>query len=88
MKAGEGPLALQATYWGEERDKKFRILVDGREIAREELLGAKPAQFFEIEYPIAPELTRGRRTITVRFEPVLGSRCGPVFGCRLIRASA
>lgn len=87
MKAGEGPLALQATYWGEERDKKFRILVDGREIAREELTGAKPAQFFEIVYPIAPELMRGKRTVSVRFEPLIGSRCGPVFGCRLLRAA-
>lgn len=87
LRAGEGPLALQATYWGEERNKKFRILVDGHEIAREELKGAKPAQFFETEYPGAPELTRGKRTVTVRFEPVPGSRCGPVFGCRLLRGA-
>ena len=43
MKANPGPLTLQATYWGEERDRRFKILVDGVVMASEQLSGAGPA---------------------------------------------
>jgi hypothetical protein len=83
-KVRPGPLILQATYWGEERNKLFDILIDGTKIATQALDGAHPGDFFEIDYPIPAELTRGKDKVTVRFQPANDTtRCGPVFGVRI-----
>ncbi|RYD41883.1 MAG: glycoside hydrolase family 127 protein, partial [Sphingomonadales bacterium] len=83
-KVRPGPLILQATYWGEERNKLFDILIDGTKIATQALDGGHPGEFFEIDYPIPAELTRGKDAVTVRFQPANDTtRCGPVFGIRI-----
>lgn len=83
-KVRPGPLILQATYWGEERNKLFDILIDGTKIATQALDGAHPGDFFEIDYPIPAELTRGKDKVVVRFQPANNTtRCGPVFGVRI-----
>jgi hypothetical protein len=84
-KVAEEPLVLKATYWGEERKRLFHILVDGKRIASETLGYSKPGEFVEIDYPIPMELLRGKKTVTVRFEPEPGSAAGPVFGCLIFR---
>jgi uncharacterized protein len=86
MKAHTGPLVLQATYWGEERDRRFVILVEGVEVASELLNGTGGAEFFERSYPIPEALTQGKPTLRVRFEPKGGFTAGPVFGIRLYAA--
>ena len=83
MKARPGPLTLQATYWGEERDRRFRILVDGGVVASEQLSGAGPSDFIERDYPIARALTNEKAVLRIRFEPETGFSAGPVFGLRL-----
>jgi len=84
MKTRPGPLVLQSTYWGEERNRRFDILVDGVVIAKERLNGEKPGEFFDRSYPIPPELTKGKSTIKVRFQPEQGVSAGPSFGVRLM----
>jgi uncharacterized protein len=81
-----GPLVLQATYWGEERNRRFRILLDGVLIATERLEANKPGEFFEQDYPIPAALTQGKQTVRVRFEPEERVSAGPVFGVRLFSA--
>jgi len=83
MKTRPGPLVLQATYWGEERNRRFRILVDGVVVAQERLTGERPGEFFERDYPVPPELTKGKSEVRVRFEPETGVSAGPSFGVRL-----
>lgn len=83
MKVRPGPLVLQATYWGDERKRKFFILVDGTRIATQTLETNKPGEFFDVDYPIPESLTRGKQSITVRFAPEEGKTAGPVFGVRL-----
>ncbi|OYX27636.1 MAG: hypothetical protein B7Z03_13425 [Hydrogenophilales bacterium 32-62-9] len=78
-----GPLVLQATYWGSEVNKNFYISIDGQRIAHQLLTGAKPGEFFEIDYAVPVELTKGKQKVRIRFEPAAMSRCGPVFGVRL-----
>jgi len=85
MKCGPGPLALQATYWGEERNRDFRISVDGERIAHVTLEGTHPGIFIERDYPVPERLTRGKSSVLVRFEPKRGHTAGPVFGVRLFR---
>ena len=88
MKVRPGPLILQATYWGDERKRKFHILVDGTEIATQTLEANKPGEFFDVDYPIPESLTNGKQSITVRFAPEEGKTAGPVFGVRIYTAKA
>jgi uncharacterized protein len=83
MKARPGPLTLQATYWGEERDRRFKILVDGVIVASEQLSGAGPSDFIERDYSIPPAVTNQKAVLRIRFEPETGFSAGPVFGLRL-----
>jgi uncharacterized protein len=88
VKIRPGPLTLQATYWGEERDRRFAILVDGVVVANQLLNGAGPSDFFEREYSIPPTLTNGKAVLRVRFEPETGFSAGPVYGLRLYAGAA
>jgi uncharacterized protein len=83
MKARPGQLTLQATYWGEERDRRFKILIDGTIVASEQLSGAESSAFIERDYPIPLTLTDEKAVLRVRFEPEAGFSAGPVFGLRL-----
>ena len=88
MRASPGPLTLQATYWGEERDRRFKILVDGVIVAGEQLSGAGPSDFFERDYSIPAVLTNEKANLRIRFEPETGFSAGPVFGLRLYAEAA
>jgi uncharacterized protein len=88
VKARSGPLILRATYWGEERDRRFTILVDGVIVAGEQLSGAGPSDFIERDYQIPATLTNAKPLLRVRFEPETGFSAGPVFGLRLYAAGA
>ena len=83
-----GPLVLQASYWGEERDRSFIVRIDGVEIARQRLSAAHPGEFFDRNYDIPLELTTDKTEITVRFEPEPTISAGPVFGVRLLTTQA
>jgi DUF1680 family protein len=85
MKCSGGPLVLQASYWGEERNRDFHISVDGERIARVKLDGSHPGVFIDREYPVPERLTSGKSSVVVRFEPETGFTAGPVFGVRLFR---
>ncbi len=82
---GAAPLALQASYWGEERERRFVIKIDGVIIAREQLNGDHPGEFFERTYDIPAPLTEDKAHVIVRFEPEANVSAGPVFGVRLLR---
>ncbi|HTD75571.1 MAG TPA: glycoside hydrolase family 127 protein [Steroidobacteraceae bacterium] len=88
VKTRPGPLTLQATYWGEERDRRFTVLADGVALASEQLNGSGPSDFFERDYPIPEALTQGRPTLRIRFEPEKGFSAGPAFGLRLYASGA
>ena len=89
MRTRPGPLTLHASYWGEERGRRFDISVDGHRIATQALEADSPGAFFDREYPIPPELTAGKDRVRVRFQPSdETTRCGPVYGVRLLAAAA
>lgn len=87
MKSANGPLLLQASYWGEERNRSFHISVDGERIAHVKLDGSSPGVFIDRDYAVPERLTRGKDSVVVRFEPESGFTAGPVFGVRLFAAS-
>jgi hypothetical protein len=86
VKTRPGPLTLKATYWGEERDRRFTVLVDGVVLASEQLNGAGPTDFFERDYPIPESLSKDKTMLRIRFEPQNGVSAGPVFGMRLMES--
>jgi hypothetical protein len=85
-KTKPGPLVLQATYWGGERNRRFRILIDGEAIASVRLDGEPDGEFTVRDYPIPTALTEGKQTVRIRFDPETGFTAGPSFGVRIIGA--
>jgi hypothetical protein len=63
-----GANALRVLYWGEDVNKDFAILVDGKELAREQRRAAPVKHFIAVEYPLPPALTAGKDKVRIRFE--------------------
>ena len=76
---------LLLKYIGDDKDRKFDILIEGTKIATEEWKGGQTGKFYEKEYPIPPELIIGKEKITVRVEANYGKTAGRVFGVRIIK---
>jgi DUF1680 family protein len=85
LKLQPGAHMLRATYSGDERNRAFAILVDGRELARQELDGRQPGAFTDQDYAIPEAWIEGRAQITVRFVPDPDRTAGPVFGVMLLK---
>src|SRR5690606_30358459 len=77
-----GPLVLRLLYWGEEIDKHFEILVEGRSIATERRPGRAVQAFVPVDYPLPADAVDGRRSISIRIE-TRGSDA-PVYECRVL----
>jgi len=88
LKLRPGPAILRVTYWGEERNRAFRILIDGVSIAHQTLDGAHAGVFFDVDYPIPEAATQGKANILVRFEPDVDHTAGPVFGALCLQDDA
>ncbi len=83
-----GKNALLATYHSGDRRRGpglFDVMVDGRVIASQTVEASSPARFYDIEYALPEELTRGKTSVTVRFQAAKGREMGPVFGVRIVR---
>lgn len=87
MRASGKPTVLQATYWGKQRNSRFRILVDGVRVASDSINGLGPVGFVDRSYKLPEELLRGKQFVVVRFEPEENAGAGPVFECRMLPAA-
>ena len=80
------PMALGCTFWGSDSGRRtFDILVDGRQIATQTLKRNRPGEFFDVEYPLPPELTRDREKVTVQFRAHPGNMAGGLFGLVMMK---
>jgi len=80
------PMTLVCTYWGSDvPPRTFDVLVEGTKIATQALDRNQPGHFFDVEYPIPPALTKGKRKATVRFVPHKGNTAGGVFECAILK---
>jgi hypothetical protein len=84
MRSGHEPLVLQATYWGKQRNSRFKIFADGVRVGNESMDGGGPVAFVERSYVLPPEVTQGKQFVVIRFEPEVNAGAGPVFGCRVL----
>ena len=76
---------LLLTYIGDDKDRKFDILVDGTKIATEELTGGKTGKFYDKQYSIPKDVVGGKTGVTIRIESNYQKTAGRVFGVRVIR---
>ncbi|MBW8017710.1 MAG: glycoside hydrolase family 127 protein [Planctomycetes bacterium] len=75
------PCKLSVTYWGADSgDKTFDILVNNKKIATQTLDSLSPGHFIDIYYDIPVNLTKGKKTITVKFNPHDDNIAGGIFG--------
>lgn len=63
-----GPIVLRVLYWGEEINKNFDVSIGGVRIVNERRATPSEKRFVGVDYPIPAELTRGKKSIRVRFE--------------------
>jgi hypothetical protein len=59
---------------------KFDILVDGEQVATEDLNKFKASKFYDIVYPIPSSLTKGKQTVTIKLQARKNNHVGPVYG--------
>ncbi len=83
----DAPNELAVTYWGAESGNRiFDIVVDAQKIATETLLGKNGQRFFDVNYAVPAELTKGKSTVEVRFQAHPGAMAGGAFGVRMLRS--
>ncbi|MDP6045210.1 MAG: glycoside hydrolase family 127 protein, partial [Phycisphaerae bacterium] len=80
------PVSAMVKYWGSDAGGRiFDILVDDKKIATYDLAAPKPGKFIDVKYPIPPELTKGKKKVTIRFQAHPGRIAGGIFECRIIK---
>ncbi len=87
---GATEAVLSVTYSGDDRDREFDLLVDGRVIATQRLTRERPHGFIEKRYPLPAELLAALAPdarLTVRFETRRGL-AGGLFDLRLLKPGA
>jgi uncharacterized protein len=83
------PVSLLCTFWGDDAGTRtFDILVGDQKVATQTLNHNRPGEFFDEEYAIPVELTRGKSRVTVKFQAQPGNFAGGLFGLRVLRAAS
>lgn len=89
----EKPMYLLVTYFGSDAmlhvdgksyERDFSILIDGKEIARQQLNANKPGALFDVCYEIPTELTKDKQKVEVKFASEEGKAAGGVYGVQII----
>ena len=75
---------LACTYWGGDSRSETAILVDGQQIAVQRLAAEHPGEFFEVEYSIPQELTKGKDHVVIRHQPVSRGGIGSVYHAAIL----
>ena len=85
------PAALVVTYYNEPgltpTTGDFSIIINGTTIGTF-VPNAGASGFFDARYAVPEALTRGKSTVTVRFDAGAHGRIAPVFGVRTVRAGS
>lgn len=86
------PVTLVVTYAGDERaNRTFDVLVDGWKLASQVVDRRSPEKnigFFDVEYKLPAETTKGKQKVTVRFQATGGNELAAVYGIRTVRTNA
>ena len=77
--------SLLCSYIGDDQNRAFDLLVDNIKVGMQELNGGTAGRFFDVSYPIPPELIQGKSRVVVRVQGHVNKTAGRVFGCRIIK---
>ena len=77
--------SLLFVYIGDDRNRKFDILIDGKLFKTEDWKGGEGNKFYNIDYPIPTEYLKNKTKINVRIEANYTSTAGRIFGCRIVK---
>ncbi len=77
--------SLMLTYIGDDKNRKFDVLVNGNKITTVEWNGGKTGAFYNVTYEIPLELTRGKESVEVKIEANYNKTAGRIFGVRILR---
>ena len=76
---------LLLTYIGDDKDRKFDVLVDGTKIAYVEWNGGTTGKFYDNEYLIPAEVIGNKTSVTVKIDANHGKTAGRIFGSRILK---
>jgi hypothetical protein len=89
---GNANIAVRVHYWAHEAgERTFNIIVDDTVIATENVVGKfrnekNPQEFYDVDYPVPPELVQGKNSVVVRFQGVDEYQiAGGVYGLTLVK---
>jgi hypothetical protein len=76
---------LMLTYIGDDKGRKFDVLVEGTKIATVDWAGGETGKFYDVIYPIPTDLIKDKTKIAVRIEANYNKTAGRIFECRIVR---
>ncbi len=77
---------LRVMYFGADRNRNFKVLINGSVVATEKLDGSHGDSFFTVDYPIPTEVAKAADGVfTVKFEAEPNSVAGGVYEVRLMK---
>ncbi len=79
--------SLLFTYLGDDKDRSFDLLVDGKIIQTVHWSGGKTGKFYDMEYSLPSALIEGKSEITIRVEANHGKTAGRIFNVKTLRSS-
>jgi hypothetical protein len=86
MKADpSGDNSLLLSYLGDDKNRKFDVLVDDVRIAYVEWDGGETGKFYDREYAIPAALTKDKMSVTIKIDACYDKTAGRIFGARTLR---
>lgn len=83
--AAQQPVSLRLTYYGKDKNRKFKILANDHIIANVSLEGDKGDVFYEVDYVIPTNVSKELSKLLVKFLAEQGSETAGIYGLRLIK---
>ena len=75
---------LLLTYIGDDKDRKFDVLVDEVKIAYVEWNGGTTGKFYDKEYVIPADIIGNKTSVTIKIDANHGRTAGRIFGSRIL----
>ena len=76
---------LLLTYIGDDKGRKFDVLVDGIRIAYVEWDGGTSGKFYDNEYVIPSDLIGNKTSVSIKIDANHERTAGRIFGCRILK---
>ena len=78
-------VSLLLTYIGDDKGRKFDILVNGEKIATETWNGGTTGKFYNKIYAFPASAMKNMTSVRIRIAAAYDKTAGRVFGARIIR---